>query len=87
MNDVGLLMFTKYLVRVQNVLLQLWQHEPARGLALVAMSGMLPGMPTIMDSAKIGGNSDTLELGAFCLKGTVDDIAPINMMLHALGLK
>jgi hypothetical protein len=87
MNDVGLLMFTKYLVRVQNVLLQLWQHEPARGLALVAMSGMLPGMPTIMDSAIIGGNSDPLEVGAFGLPGTVDDIAPINMMLHALGLK
>ncbi|AKC04779.1 virion RNA polymerase [Pseudomonas phage YH30] len=59
MNDMGLVMFTKYYLRVQKVIARLIRQKPARALALVAANYFVSGLQSVMDSSwinRIGHN-------------------------------
>lgn len=52
MNDIGLLWFSKYLVRVQKVIFRLFKENPARALSFIAVNNLLgAGIPNIMESS------------------------------------
>ena len=50
LNDMGLLFFTKYYLRIQRMLLSLMRDQPVRTLALAMLNNAMPGLPTILDS-------------------------------------
>lgn len=76
LNDMGLVMFTKYYLRIQKVILQLFRENPARALAIMVSHGFFNNMPSILDSSlpsRLGNNPFTT--GAFKYPGTLDDLA------------
>lgn len=78
LNDMGLLMFTKYYLRIQRVLLQLFQEKPVRGMLMALMGGFVTGMETIHDSNLLGrlGNNP-FSLGALRYPTVLDDLATV----------
>lgn len=85
MNDMGLFIFTKYYLRIQRVLLQLFAEKPANMLMLGMFSGFFEGVETIMDSnmlGRIGNNPFTV--GALKYPTVLDDLITVNA---AISLK
>lgn len=77
LNDMGLLMFTKYYLRIQRVILKQFREKPARGLLLVLLNNYLSGMQMIMDSGFWGRLGNPLEWGALQFPGSLDELATI----------
>lgn len=81
MNDMGVVMFTKYYLRIQKVIMRLVKERPARGLMLAAVNHYIAGMQSIMDSSwinKIGNNP--LQWGPFGYVGALDELPAIKLM-------
>lgn len=81
MNDTGLVMFTKYYMRIQKVIMRLIKEKPARGIALLAANHYWSGLDSITDSYwmnRIGNNP--LQPGAFGYLGTLDELPAIKML-------
>jgi hypothetical protein len=78
-DEMGILMFTKYFLRIQRVLLKLARENPARVLGTVALGNLLDLGPIVLDSSlvtRIGNNP--LDWGAFNYVGALDELATIN---------
>jgi hypothetical protein len=78
LNDVGLLFFMKYFLRIQKVLFQVFQENPARSLSAVAFGEFFSSIPLVTESnflERIGNNP--FSAGALELPGAVDEIATI----------
>lgn len=80
-NEAGILMFTKYYIRVQKTIMHLYQEHPARAMALTALTGFLPGLPVLMDSAFWHRLYSPLRAGALEAPGTLDEIGTVNAAL------
>lgn len=81
LNDMGIVMFTKYYLRIQKVIMRLVREKPARGLMLAAISHMWSGLDTIMDSSwvnKIGNNP--LQDGALGYLGSLKELPAIKLL-------
>lgn len=75
MNDMGLVMFTKYYMRIQKTIARLVRQKPARVIAGVALSHMINGLQTVIDSTwlnRIGNNP--FQWGAAVYPGTLDEL-------------
>ena len=75
MNDIGLVMFTKYYMRIQKTIARLVRQKPARVIAGVALSHMISGLQTVIDSTwlnRIGNNP--FQWGAMNYPGTLDEL-------------
>ena len=85
MNDMGFLMFTKYYLRIQRVLLQMFAEKPARMLMMSLFSGFFNGVETVLDSNMLGrlGNNPFIS-GALRYPSVLDDLATVNA---AISLK
>ncbi len=78
MDDMGFMMFTKYFLRMQKVLLKMGRENPARVLALAAADNFLDLGSIVLDSsalAKIGNNP--VGIGAAGFFGALDDLATV----------
>lgn len=53
LNDLGLLMFSKYLVRVQRIIAKTFLENPARALSIMLLQNFFGDIPDIMDSTMI----------------------------------
>ncbi|MGH1461213.1 MAG: hypothetical protein ACRBB6_04175 [Neptuniibacter sp.] len=87
LNDMGIMMFSKYYLRMQRPLLRLFRNNPARGLWLLAMQGIVDfSAPT--DSV-IWARSflDWFSNPFSTMFGAPDEIIPVNATLHATGIK
>lgn len=81
LNDTGLVMFTKYYIRIQKVIMRLMKEKPARGLALIAANHFMSGLDSITDSNwlnRIGNNP--LKPGAFGYLGALDELPAIKLL-------
>ena len=81
LNDMGLVMFTKYYLRIQKVIMRLVREHPARGLMLGVADNFFSGLQSVMDSAwlnKIGNNP--LQDGALGFIGTLKELPAIKML-------
>lgn len=82
LNDMGVVMFTKYYMRIQKVLMRLFRENPARGLMMIAFHQYFDSVPTILDStlwSKFGNLPFTT--GAFKYPSVLDDLAPVKMVM------
>lgn len=82
LNDMGLLMFTKYYLRIQKVIMQMFREHPARAIMMVTLDSYLSGMQTIVDSSMWGRLGNPLEWGALQYPGTLDELATIKGMMN-----
>jgi hypothetical protein len=81
LNDMGIVMFTKYYLRIQKVIMRLVREKPARGLMLAAVGHMWSGLDSIMDSSwlnKIGNNP--LQDGALGYLGSLKELPAIKLL-------
>lgn len=81
MNDMGIVMFTKYYLRIQKVIARLVKQKPARVLAAIVAANFISGLQTVIDSSwmnKIGNNP--FQWGAFNYPGTLDELPLVKML-------
>lgn len=80
MNDMGLLMFTKYFLRIQHVIMHLWREQPARSLITILISNYLADLQTVFDSSIVGRLGNPLEDGIFGYPESVSEIFTIKLL-------
>lgn len=81
MNDMGVVFFTKYYLRIQKVISRLVRERPARALALVAANHYWAGLQSVMDSSwlnKLGNNP--FGAGPFGYIGALDELPAIKLL-------
>jgi len=85
LNDMGFFMFSKFLFRIQKVILQNFTENPARVLSLLLMQGAFGGITDILDDNLITG-SITGRMGFF--KGpfnSATDVQGLNILSGMFG--
>lgn len=79
LDDMGVLMFTKYFMRIQRVLARLARDNPGRVLMTVALGNFLSLGPIVLDSSavtRVGNNP--FGIGALQLPATLDELATVS---------
>lgn len=79
LDDMGVVMFTKYFMRIQRVLLKLTREHPTRVLAHLLLNHYVDVLPMVTDSsmlARLGNNP--FEIGALQLPASLDELATVN---------
>lgn len=81
-NDMGLLFFTKYYIRIQKVILTLMKESPARSMGVVLASNYVTGLTNIFDSSALGrmGNNP-FDVGALNITDVVEEPLWSKMLL------
>ena len=82
-NITGLLLFTKYYLRTQKIILKLFKDKPGRAIALALANHYISGLPTIIDSNMMNriGLGNPLDSGAFGILGVGDEPLVIKALL------
>jgi hypothetical protein len=81
LNDMGIVMFTKYYLRIQKVIMRLVRERPARGLILATLEHFISGLQSVMDSSwvdKIGNNP--LQDSALGYLGSLKELPAIKLL-------
>ena len=88
MDDMGVLYFTKYFLRIQRVLIKLAKDNPMRVMFTALLGNFADLGPIVLDGSMIShfGNNP-MDVGAFKIFGSLDDILPVNGLLHLTGAK
>lgn len=79
-NDMGLVMFTKYYVRVQRALQAAAINSPIRALSLGLVDNYFLGIQTILDSSLLTHNGINLAMGALEYPDAVFQGLPMKML-------
>lgn len=85
LDDMGLMMFTKYFLRIQRVLFRLVKEHPLQVLMMVALHNYLGSLPIVTDSmavTRIGNNP--LDIGALNYPFTLDDLGTVQATMSLL---
>ena len=77
LDDRGLLLFTKYIVRIQPVLLRLFREKPLRMIMMMVANGWIDTGPIITDSALVSRLGNPLEAGAFGIFDALNETATV----------
>ena len=85
LDDMGILPFTKYFLRIQKVLLTLMREKPGRVLAVLAMEQYIDLGSTVLDGSVWGrlGNNP-FGAGAFKYFTVLDDLATVNATMSLI---
>lgn len=81
LNDMGIIWFTKYYLRIQKVIMHLWRDNPSRALMLAGIDSYFAGAQTLMDSGFIHHIGNPLSVGAFKYPGALEDLATVNALM------
>lgn len=81
LNDMGIIWFTKYYLRIQKVIMHLFRDNPARALMLGTLDHFFAGAQTLMDSGFIHHIGNPLSVGAFKYPGALEDLATVNALM------
>lgn len=87
LNDHGFAMFTKYALRIQRPIFDLFMEKPASMLASIFITG-LGGIPTPFDAGFL--NQNILDKLTNPMSGALDawdEPLPFNALLHTMSLK
>lgn len=79
LDDMGIVPFVKYFLRIQRVILRLKNDNPARVLLAIALGNFVNLGPIVLDSFWLNriGN-DPLRWGAFQFPGALDELATVD---------
>lgn len=81
LNDTGFLMFTKYYMRIQKMLLRMYKDNPAMALAMVGAEMYLGDQPTVMDSSALQHIGNPFSMGALNYPGSLDELATVKVLM------
>lgn len=84
LNDMGFVWFTKYYLRIQKVIMHLYRDNPGKGLALITLENVFPGLSTLVDSTFYNRIENPFSLGAVKLPGAVDEILTMKLALSPI---
>jgi len=79
LDDHGLMMFTKFFLSIQRVIVRLMTEKPLEVISTVALNNWLFDLPILTDAAaivRVGNNP--LSAGALGYPGTLDDLATVS---------
>ena len=79
LNDMGIVWFTKYYLRIQKVIAHLYAEKPGRALMLLSLSHFFSGVPTLMDSSFIHKLHNPFSIGAFKYPSVLDELATVKL--------
>ena len=79
LNDMGVVWFTKYYLRIQKVIAHLYVDNPGRGLMLLSLEHFFAGLPTLTDSSFVNKLHNPFSVGAFKYPGVLDELATVKM--------
>lgn len=79
LNDMGIVWFTKYYLRIQKVIANLYQENPGRALMLLSLSHFFSSVPTLMDSSFIHKMHNPFSIGAFKYPSVLDELATVKL--------
>lgn len=87
LEDMGLLLFTKYFMRIQRVLVGRIRENPGRVLTSILTHHYIGGLPGVMDASAIAhfGNWP-LSAGALGFPGALPDLGTVQAMDGMLGI-
>lgn len=82
LNDMGIVMFTKYYIRIQKVLMRMFRENPARAMMMMAFSHFFSDIPSVVDGSMLNKMSyNPFSSGAFKYPGVLDDLATVKVGL------
>jgi hypothetical protein len=84
MNDVGLLMFTKYRLRIQRAMLTLMKERPGTALAQSVLVSRFTDAPSALEPNLITGLGNPFASGVLQLPGALTQPMPIKLILGAM---
>ena len=87
LNDMGLVMFSKYYIRIQRPIIRLAQENPLRMLTLLLGQGLFDFAAPTDSSLLSNGLHSRLQNPFSVVSGSFDEIATINGLLHGTGIK
>ena len=81
-NDRGLVMFTKYCLRIQKVIAKLFHDKPGRGIAIVALSKYFNDSQVLPNASFLHhmGNNP-FSSGAFQYPDALDELLPVKTVM------
>jgi hypothetical protein len=79
-NDSGLVMFTKYYMRIQKMIIRIYRDSPGRAMALLAAEAMIGAQPTVLDSSMITRWGNPLNLGALDYPGSLSALTTVRIL-------
>lgn len=85
MNDMGIVWFTKYYMRIQKTIMRLVKERPARVLALAAANHYITGLQSVLDSSwlhHMGGNP--FSTGAFNFPSSLDELPTVKGLMDLM---
>ena len=85
LNDTGWVPFTKYYMRIQSVIADIYRRDPARAIALLALDQFLPGNH-VMEGSILAGIPFNMGGGATDVLTVLDEPAPIALVREITGL-
>jgi hypothetical protein len=77
LNDMGLLWFTKYYLRIQKVIIDLVRDNPLRALTLLAVDNFITNVSDILDSSFLAKSPVNLGAGALELPESIGEIITV----------
>jgi hypothetical protein len=80
LNDTGLVMFTKYYLRIQHAILHMYQNNPGRGIMMLTLDNYFDGVQTIVDSSFMNHLGWPFTLGPLNFPGAVMEGMPAWML-------
>ena len=80
-NDSGLMMFTKYYVRIQRMIAKLFKEHPGRVAALIATEHVLGSQPTVLDSSFLKHFGSPINAGALDFPKSVSNIMTVKAIM------
>jgi hypothetical protein len=85
-NDSGLLMFTKYYLRIQKMIMKLYKDSPGRVMMLLAAEKLLGDQPTVLDSSLLHrGPGHLLGMGALDYPGSLSELTTMRLLAAPFG--
>jgi hypothetical protein len=79
-NDSGMIMFSKYYIRIQKMLARIYRESPGKVMAMIAVEHALGDQPTVLDSSMITRWGNPLNLGALSYPDSLDEIATVKLL-------
>lgn len=77
LNDMGLIMFTKYYLRIQKVLVQLYRDHPGRSLLMVSFAHFFNSVSTLLDAGFWNRLDNVTSAGALEYPEAIGEALPI----------
>ncbi len=84
LNDTGLIWFTKYYIRIQKTIFNLFRENPARAFGLAMLEAYFPAIQSVLDSVITEKLANPFGAGAFELIDTWDDAITMQLLIDAI---